>query len=261
MEEEEKNKIAESLVLPFLFVSLLWIIKLTETWLDADFSKLGILPRSIIGFPGIATAPLLHGDFNHLGSNTLPLLILGIIIFYFYRTAALQLFAWIYLMTGLMVWIVGDGSGYHIGASGLIYGFVSFLFFSGVFRKDRRSMALALLVTFVYGSMVWGVFPFFDGVSWESHLFGGITGSVCAWFYRGYDAIEEKYDWQVTEESPEEKEEQPPGTFAHYVYDPETGRFKAVEGNNNLTGNVSITYTFVETKKKDADAEKGSGTL
>jgi membrane associated rhomboid family serine protease len=203
MEEEEKKKIAQSIVMPFLFVAVLWIIKLSELYLDTSFAHIGILPRTYTGLLGIATGPLLHGDIYHLGSNTLPLLILGIIILYFYRSSALQLFIWLYLVTGIMVWILADGEGYHIGASGLIYGLVSFLFFSGVFRKDRRSLALALLVTFVYGGMVWGVFPLQKGISWESHLFGGLTGLFCAWLYRKSDPFEETYDWMNEDESTE----------------------------------------------------------
>lgn len=200
MEEEEKNKIAESVLYPFLFVGVLWIIKLLEHFSEVSLAKLGILPRTIHGILGVATAPLIHGDINHLVSNTLPLLILGIIIMYFYRDTALSLFSWIYVLTGLMVWAVADGSGYHLGASGLIYGLVSFLFFSGLIRKDRRSLALALLVTFVYGGMVWGVLPIYKGVSWESHLIGGIIGAFCAWYYKDLDpAPEETYDWDVDE--------------------------------------------------------------
>lgn len=197
MEEEEKNKIAESVLYPFLFVALLWTIKLLEHFSEVSLAKLGILPRSIHGVLGVTTAPLIHGDISHLVSNTLPLLILGIIIMYFYRSTAMSLFSWTYLLTGILVWAVADGSGYHLGASGLIYGLVSFLFFSGLIRKDRRSLALALLVTFVYGGMVWGVLPIYKGVSWESHLFGGIIGAFCAWYYKDLDqAVEEIYDWE-----------------------------------------------------------------
>ncbi len=203
MEEEEKNKIAESVLYPFLFVALLWSIKLLEHFSEVSLAKLGILPRSIHGVLGVTTAPLIHGDISHLVSNTLPLLILGIIIMYFYRTTALSLFSWTYLLTGILVWAVADGSGYHLGASGLIYGLVSFLFFSGLIRKDRRSLALALLVTFVYGGMVWGVLPIYKGVSWESHLFGGIIGAFCAWYYKDLDqSAEEVYDWE--DEAPDE---------------------------------------------------------
>lgn len=197
MEEEEKNKIAESVLYPFLFVALLWTIKLLEHFSEVSLARLGILPRSIHGVLGVTTAPLIHGDISHLVSNTLPLLILGIIIMYFYRATAMSLFSWTYLLTGILVWAIADGSGYHLGASGLIYGLVSFLFFSGLIRKDRRSLALALLVTFVYGGMVWGVLPIYKGVSWESHLFGGIIGAFCAWYYKDLDqSADEVYDWE-----------------------------------------------------------------
>jgi membrane associated rhomboid family serine protease len=179
-----RSRAAESLFYPFLFVSLLWAIRIFEYISNVDLSHLGILPRSYAGLVGILFSPLIHGNFEHLLSNTLPLLILGIIVMYFYRPIAFEVFFWVYLMTGVWVWISGNGKGYHIGASGLVYGFLSFLFFSGVFRKDTRSIALALLVTSVYGGLVWGIFPLQPGVSWESHFFGALSGAICAFQYR-----------------------------------------------------------------------------
>jgi membrane associated rhomboid family serine protease len=164
----------------------------------------GLYPRKFSGLIGIFTGPLLHADFPHLISNTLPLLVLGPIIYYFYRTIAFQVFFWVYLMTGVWVWAAGRDS-YHIGASGIIYGFITFLFFSGIFRKDTRLMALSLFVTFLYGGAVWGILPFQKGISWESHLFGSIAGIITAYNFRkegppprtydlGDDAENEKMD-------------------------------------------------------------------
>jgi membrane associated rhomboid family serine protease len=181
-----RSRAAESLFYPFLFVFVLWAIRIFEYIFKIDLSHFGILPRSYIGLPGILFSPLIHGNFDHLLSNTLPLLILGIIIMYFYRRIAFEVFFWVYLMTGVWVWISANSKGYHIGASGLVYGFLSFLFFSGVFRKDRRSIALALLVTLVYGGLVWGIFPLQPGVSWESHFFGALSGAICAYQYRNF---------------------------------------------------------------------------
>jgi membrane associated rhomboid family serine protease len=185
-----RSKAAESLFYPFLFVFMLWAIRIFEYISKIDLSHFGILPRSYEGLAGILFSPLIHGNFDHLLSNTLPLLILGIIITYFYRRIAFEVFFWIYLMTGVWVWISANSKGYHIGASGLVYGFLSFLFFSGVFRKDSRSIALALLVTSVYGGLVWGIFPLQSGISWESHFFGALSGAICAFQYRKSPALE-----------------------------------------------------------------------
>lgn len=267
MEEEEKNKIAESVLFPFLFVALLWIIKLMEHFSDVSLAKLGILPRTINGILGITTAPLIHGDIYHLGSNTLPLLILGIIIMYFYRATAASLFLWIYVFTGAMVWLLADGTGYHLGASGLIYGLVSFLFFSGLIRKDRRSLALALLVTFVYGGMVWGVLPIYKGVSWESHLFGGLVGGFCAWYYKELDPIpEEIYEWEVENNESEDisKKDQPVSGPVreipfHYVYNVKTGSFKVFNQQEDNQTQSGFRYIYV--RKRPAMPSQSSVQL
>ena len=180
----EKKRTIESLAYPFLFVVLLWLIKLTEYFFKISFASYGIMPRKINGIPGIAVSPLIHGNFHHLLSNTLPLLILGIIICYFYRVIAFEVFFWVYALTGIWVWVSAHGDGYHIGASGLIYGFASFLFFSGLFRKDLRAIGLSLLVAFVYGGLLWGILPNQKGISWESHFFGSLSGGFCAFYYR-----------------------------------------------------------------------------
>lgn len=263
-EEAEKTRLIESLVYPFLFVALLWFIKFSEIYFFGNFLRLGILPRQLKGLTGIFTAPLIHGDITHLISNTLPLIILGIIIFYFYTSSAPELFLWIYLATGLMVWIAADGSGYHLGASGLIYGFVSFLFFSGIFRRDRRSMALALLVTFVYGGIVWGVLPIYQGVSWESHLFGGLIGGVCAWFYRKRDRIpeEEEYEWMKEEKQDVETEEEDSefSDSGHYLYNPETGRFTFRHSNPNpQSPGILFRYNYKHNNEPDSGSRQKEG--
>ncbi|MFL5730452.1 MAG: rhomboid family intramembrane serine protease [Cytophagaceae bacterium] len=179
-----RSRAAESLFYPFFFVAILWAIRIFESVSGIDLSHYGILPWTVQGLIGILFSPLIHGNFDHLMSNTLPLLILGIIVVYFYRKIAFEVFFWIYFMTGVWVWLMKSSHGYHIGASGLVYGFLSFLFFSGVFRKDTRSIALAILVTSVYGGLIWGIFPTQTGVSWQSHFFGALSGAICAYQYR-----------------------------------------------------------------------------
>lgn len=192
------------LIIPLTFPILLWVIYLFTYLLDIPTYKLGILPRNFSGLVGIFTSPLIHGGFSHLISNTAPLVFMGIGIYYFYPKVAYKVFAIIYLGTGILVWIFAR-EVYHIGASGIIYGFVSFLFFSGIFRKDNRSIALALVVIFLYGGLIWGVLPVEKGVSWESHLSGAIVGLISAFVFRKADPPK-RYDWEDEElDTPIEK--------------------------------------------------------
>ena len=165
------------------FVGILWLVRITESLLSFDLGVLGIHPRSLAGTVGIITGPLVHGDFQHLTSNSLPLIFLGIGVFYFYNRIALEVFFGIYFFTSLWVWIVARDA-YHIGASGIVYGLASFLLFSGFFRKDSRSIAISLIVIFLYGGMAYGLFPVNEGISWESHLLGSLAGLISAFFYR-----------------------------------------------------------------------------
>lgn len=213
---EHKPDISKFLT-PLFFPVLLWIIHLVSLFLNQDLSRLGLLPRKPVGLLGIITSPLIHGDFSHLISNTLPLIILGWIIFNFYSKVSYLLFFFIYLFTGLLVWIFAR-QVYHIGASGIVYGFVSFLFFSGIFRRDNKSIALALVITFLYGGLVWGILPGLDGISWESHLFGAITGLIAAYLFRKIDPPSKRYDWEDEPDDFDVKD-------LEVSYDPEKNKF------------------------------------
>ena len=162
----------------------LWTVKFVEIALDSDFVGYGILPRNLEGSLGIFTSPFIHSDFTHLFANTFPLLFLGITIFYFYHRIALQVLLAIYFMTGFWVWIAGRDA-YHIGASGVIYGLLSFLLLGGLVSRNRNLMAISLSILFLYGgSFFSGLFPQQQGVSWESHLLGAFAGIFCAIFFR-----------------------------------------------------------------------------
>jgi membrane associated rhomboid family serine protease len=189
----KSSKIFFSILYPAIFVVILWIIRIYEDVENINLSWYGLYPRSIHGLTGILFSPLLHADYNHLWANTVPLLTLGPIILFFYRPIAFQIFFWVYLMTGLWVWAAARSS-YHIGASGIIYGFITFLFFSGIFRKDTRLLALSLLITFLYGSAIWGVLPIENGTSWESHLLGSLAGFITAYHFRKEGPPPRKYD-------------------------------------------------------------------
>ena len=180
---------------PLLFIAVLWIIRLSDDLFDLNLVRFGIFPRRVAGLPGILFGPLIHASYTHLISNTIPLLFLGLIMFYFYREVAFAAFFWVYFSTGIWVWLAGR-EAYHVGASGLIYSFVCFLFYSGLFRRRRSLMAISLLMVFLYGSLIWGVFPFQPKISWESHLLGSLAGFVIAFFLRKEGPQREKYDWE-----------------------------------------------------------------
>ena len=204
------------LIIPLTFPILLWVIYLVTFLFEIYPYKLGILPRNLSGIIGIFTSPLIHGGFSHLISNTAPLVFMGLGIFYFYPKVAYKVFTIIYFGSGILVWFFGR-EVYHIGASGIIYGFVSFLFFSGIFRKDNRSIALALVVIFLYGGLIWGVLPVEKGVSWESHLFGAIVGLISAFIFRKVDPPN-RYDW-------EDEKSDTPIRDLEVSYDPEKNKF------------------------------------
>jgi len=205
--EGEKKRFLYSLVFPGLFLLLIWLIKIIEVTLHLNFTFLGIFPLRIKGLIGIVTAPLIHSDFQHLAANSLPLLILGAGMFYFYREIAGKVFLLIYLISNIWIWF-GARYAYHIGASGIIYGMASFLFFSGVIRKNVKLMAISLLVVFLYGSMVWGLLPIQPHVSWESHLMGAMAGLVLAFYYRDRGPKRKIYSWEFEEEDDDDDDDE-----------------------------------------------------
>ena len=157
-----------------------------------SLSNWGIFPREADGLVGIVTAPLVHGSWEHLFSNSAPMLVTTTIIHFFYKRVALTSFLFIYFITGLAVWLFGR-SAYHIGASGVVYGLVSFIFWSGVFRRNIKSIILALIVTILYSGYLGGIVPFKEGVSWESHLLGAIVGIFIAFLFKGIIEKDEEH--------------------------------------------------------------------
>jgi membrane associated rhomboid family serine protease len=199
MMDSELKKIFRSFIPGLLFVAALWVVKFIEIKSGYELSAYGVYPKTAAGLKGIITSPFIHGDFKHLISNSVPLLILGGVLFYFYRNLAWRVILAVYLLGGFWLWLGGRMS-YHIGASGLVYGITTFLFLSGILRREIRLMALSLLVVFLYGGMVWGIFPLFTGISWEAHLFGSCAGMLMAFVYRKEGPQKKVYDWDKLDE-------------------------------------------------------------
>lgn len=211
----EKRRLLLSMLIPFLLVSFMWLVKVAEVIFETDFYFLGIFPRKLSSLTGILTSPFIHSGFRHLFNNSLPLFILGTALFYLYSQVSFRVILWIMLLTGLTVWLTGRPA-WHIGASGIVYGLASFLFVSGVIRRHIPLMGLSLLVVFVYGEMVWGIFPGFRiDISWESHMLGAAAGLLLAIWYRNegpqkpvpFYENEEESDGAEENESPKSDQE------------------------------------------------------
>ena len=202
---EDKKRFIHSLVFPVFFLIVIWTIKGIEVFLKTDFAFLGIYPLKAKGLIGILTAPLIHSDFKHLIANSIPILILGTGVFYFYNKVAYKVFFLSYFIANVWIWF-GARQAYHIGASGLVYSFAAFLFFSGVFQKNIKLMAISLLVVFLYGSMIWGVLPIQPHISWESHLMGAVAGLILSVFYKNQRPKRKMYIWEFEDELEDEED-------------------------------------------------------
>lgn len=193
--EHEKKIFRYSLVVPCLFLLAFWLVFLAETVLDLNLAESGIFPLRQKGLKGIVLSPFIHGSLSHLAANSVPFFILSFSLFYFYRNLAYRIFFLLYFLSGLCVWL-GGREAWHIGASGIIYGLGAFLFFSGIFRNDVKLLTIAVIVVFVYGGMFWGIFPIEPSVSWESHLWGLVSGLVLSICYRRQGPQRPHYEWE-----------------------------------------------------------------
>ena len=202
--------------IPLVFAFIMWIVKLTEWHFGLAFFHYGVLPRALSGLKGVIFSPFIHQDFTHLLNNTYPLIILGGMLFYFYKKLGLQIFLWLYFTSGIWLWAIGRAN-FHIGASGLVYALAGFIFFSGLIKKQSKLSAASLLVIFLYGSMIWGVLPIYKGVSWEGHLAGFLAGILLAIYYRNEGPKQKKYQWEIEEELEKERKENNE-TNIHYHY-------------------------------------------
>lgn len=199
---EEKKRFIYSLVFPGFFLLLLWAVKFFESSMELSFVEGGVYPRRWGGLKGILFSPLIHSGWKHLINNSMPVLLLSLALFYFYRDIAYKIWGLIYLIGGILLWGVGR-EAYHIGASGLIYGLAAFLFLSGIIRRVRSLTAISLLVVFWYGSMVWGLLPFDFEVSFEAHITGAVSGVILAIIYRDQGPEPEKTELDDVDETQE----------------------------------------------------------
>jgi membrane associated rhomboid family serine protease len=205
MDNNDQFKFSPSVVLwPLGFVLVLWIVYWIEVRFHIYLSDYGILPRTLSGLRGIVFSPFLHGSLEHIYNNSIPLFVLIAAMRYFYRDKALQVVVYGILLSGFITWLIGRGGSHHIGASGLIYVLVSFIFFKGIQTGYYRLVALSLTIIMLYGGMIWYVFPDVEeGISWEGHLGGLITGLFFSRIYSTPQYEKDSvYPWQQPDFDP-----------------------------------------------------------
>lgn len=191
--------------LPVFFVLFLWIVYWVQIRFDFDFYQYGVYPRDLSGLQGILFSPFIHENLSHLYNNSIPLLVLLVALQFFYPKQSFAVIGYGILFSGLITWIIGR-ENFHIGASGLIYVLVSFIFFKGIQTGYYRLVALSLSVILLYGGMIWYVFPEVDKtISWEGHLAGFITGFVMSLLYKTPEYVKPiVYEWQKPDFNPDE---------------------------------------------------------
>lgn len=207
---------------------LIWLVQLAQAVFDIDWSVYSLYPRSIHGLIGIFTAPLLHAGWEHLIGNTVPLLFLSYLLFSSYKEIAGKIFWMIFLLNGILLWFFAR-EAFHLGASGVVYGIASFLLFSGMIRRHPQLAMISFLVIFLYGSMVWGIFPFDPHVSWEAHLYGGLTGLILSIVYRKEGPQPKKF----FEDEKEEEENIPVEINYHFKEKPSEAPQSAVDSQQS----------------------------
>lgn len=191
---------------PSTFIALIVLIKLLEEYFDCRFINYGVLPKSISGLKGVLFSAFIHADWKHLFNNSVPMFVLMSSLIHFYRSISREVFLWLWFISGLLLWVIGRPN-FHVGASGIVYALASFLFFSGLLRKHTKLMAISLFVVFLYGGMIWGIFPIEKHISWEGHLSGGIAGVLLAFWFRKEGPPNQIYQYEIDELLEEQEED------------------------------------------------------
>lgn len=195
----ERRKFLGSLIIPLIIVALMWAVKVVEVSLGINLSRWGLTPHSTEGLFGILTLPFLHANWEHLLSNSVPILVLGTALYYCYPTLANRVMLITWLASGLLTWCLGNHESTHIGASALVYGLNLFLIASGFIRGNRLLIVISLIMVFLYGGFLWDMIPSIaipQNISWEGHLSGAIIGLLLAFFLRKEGPQKEVHHWE-----------------------------------------------------------------
>lgn len=181
-DKKELKKFIQATYLPLTFVAVLVGMKLLEMGLGVRFTEMGVFPKRFSGLIGVLTSPLVHADWEHLGGNSIPLLVLGTLFIYFHRSKSIEILMVLYAVSGLWLWLFGRPV-YHIGASGIVYALAAYLITYGFVLRNPATLSITFLVILFYGSLIWYVLPIKEGMSWEAHLCGALTGILYAIYY------------------------------------------------------------------------------
>jgi membrane associated rhomboid family serine protease len=205
MQQRDPLVFSPSVILyPILFVLGMWIVFWAEIRFHLDLNHWGVLPRSIEGLRGVLFSPFIHSNLEHLFSNTMPMLVLSTALFYFYQKDRWRILLLGVLLTGVLTWTIARPA-YHIGMSGVIYMLTAFLFFKGIFSKQYQLTALAFVVVFLYGSLVWYAFAGGDPrISWEGHLSGFVVGFGLSLLFKQNPIENKMYQWEDPDFNPED---------------------------------------------------------
>ena len=198
----ERKKFLGSLIIPLILVALMWLVKIIEVSFGINLGRYGVMPHTAKGLVGIFTLPFLHGSWEHLFSNSVPIIVLGTALYYFYPTLANRVILVTWLISRLLTWFLGSQNSTHIGASALVYGLNLFLIASGFIRGNRTLIVISLIMVFLYGGFVWGMIPelaVLQNISWEGHLSGAIVGVVLAVLFRKEGPQKEVHHWEEDE--------------------------------------------------------------
>lgn len=250
MTDENYFRFSNSVIVaPMVAVLIIWIVFWVEVRYQVNLNDFGIYPRKLSGLKGIVFSPFIHGSIDHLYNNTIPIAILTASLFYFYRNIALKVLVWGMLISGLIAWGIGRPS-YHIGASGAIYLLASFIFFKGILSRYYRLVALSLIVVFIYGSLLWYIFPIKDEISWEGHLGGFLTGLFLAIILKAKVPAVRKYTWEHEDFREEEDE-----FLKHFDKD---GNFieHKIEEQGGTDGPVQIRYHYRDNKDQNTGGKE-----
>jgi membrane associated rhomboid family serine protease len=176
--------LSQNIRIAFGFIAILWAVYFADLVLLIDLRQFGIIPRHVVGSGGIAAAPFLHVDSQHLIANSGVLFVLLMVSFSYSRSLALKAITFIWILSGGMVWLFGKGGVVHIGASGIIFGLIGFLMCLGLFRRDWKALLISIVITILYGGALYSLLIYIPGTSWSGHVFGFLAGMLAAWWLR-----------------------------------------------------------------------------
>lgn len=243
---------------PLLIVLTMWLVFWLEIRFHLDFNYLGVRPHKIEGLRGVLFSPFIHSNLEHLFNNSMPMLVLTTSLFYFYQNSKWRILIIGALLTGVFTWLIGRPAN-HIGMSGVIYMLTAFLFFKGIFSKQYQLTALAFVVVFLYGSLIWYAFPGVDPkISWEGHLSGFFVGFGLSFLFKKPIQLKnKKYIWESPNYNPENdpfmKQFDENGNFIEMAKEHEE-----TVVDTTLDSETKIVYYIIKNNKAHKSIEKGN---